>query len=240
MGVETPIRTDKTMPLGTSEVTVLDQATAYSVLPSGGLEPDRHGITQIINYSGEVLYDHKRDKPERQRILSEEAIRAMNGIMTQIPEWGTGRRVKLDDITTAGKTGTTQSYRDDWFVGYTGNFTAAVWFGNDDYTSSRRMTGGSLPAMTFKELMTFAHQGVELRPIPGLEPADDDEGEGQGRVAATIVDDNGAAVARPRVLSKQATSLLRDLAEQFRTAPPVTPPPASLARSAQLRSTVID
>ena len=89
MGVETPIRTDKTMPLGTSEVTVLDQATAYSVLPSGGLEPDRHGITQIINYSGEVLYDHKRDKPERQRILSEEAIRAMNGIMTQIPEWGT-------------------------------------------------------------------------------------------------------------------------------------------------------
>ncbi len=240
MGVETPLRIDKTMPLGTSEVTVLDQATAYSVLPSGGLEPDRHGITQIIDYSGEVLYDHKRDRPERERVLSEEATRAMNGIMTQIPEWGTGRRAKLDDITTAGKTGTTQSYRDGWFVGFTGNFTAAVWFGNDDYTSSRRMTGGSLPAMTFKELMTFAHQGVELRPIPGLEPADGEDEQVQRRVASTIVDDNGAAIARPRVLSKQATGLLRDLAEKFRTAPPVKPAPAGLARSAQLRSTVVD
>ncbi len=238
MGVESPIRTDKTMPLGTSEVTVLDQATAYSVLPSGGLEPRRHGITQIMNYSGDVLYDHTRDNPERERVLSVEATEAMNGIMTQIPEWGTGRRAKLDGITTAGKTGTTQAYRDGWFVGYTGNFTAAVWFGNDDFTSSRRMTGGSLPAMTFKELMTFAHQGVDLRPIPGLEP-DESDGQASGTgVASADIDD--AAAARSRLLSKQATGLLRDLATQFRNAPELEPRPAGPARSAQLRSTVRD
>ncbi|MEM9108113.1 MAG: PBP1A family penicillin-binding protein, partial [Pseudomonadota bacterium] len=168
LGVESNVNVDKTMPLGTSEVTAIDQATAYSVFPAGGLEPNRHGITQIMNYAGEVLYDHRRDTPERKRVIDEETAQAMNRILTQIPEWGTGRRAKLEGIKTGGKTGTTQAYRDGWFVGFTGNFTAAVWFGNDDFTSSNRMTGGSLPAMTFKELMTFAHQGVEIRAIPGV------------------------------------------------------------------------
>ncbi|MEX3008081.1 transglycosylase domain-containing protein [Hoeflea sp. TYP-13] len=223
LGVETPLRTDKTMPLGTSEVTVLDQATAYSVFPSGGLAPNRHGITQIMNYSGNVLYDHRRDAPERKRLLDEETIRSMNSILTQIPEWGTGRRAKLEGIKTAGKTGTTQAYRDGWFVGFTGNYTAAVWFGNDDYTSSARMTGGSLPAMTFKQLMNYAHQGVELKQIPGLEIPEDEETAGDALVSRSeLVDESGAPIIRPRVLSKEATRLLRELAESFATAPPVS------------------
>ncbi len=237
MGIQTPLRTDKTMPLGTSEVTVLDQATAYAVLPAGGLTSDRHGITQIINYAGKVLYDHRRDAPPRERVLSVEATAAMNSIMVQIPEWGTGRRARLENITTAGKTGTTQAYRDGWFVGFTGNYTAAVWFGNDDYTSSRRMTGGSLPAMTFKELMTVAHQGVDLRPIPGLEAPEEDEQDETVRVAiAESANDAGAAVARPRMLSKDATRLLRELADGFANASPARPSGPEPAKSAHLRA----
>ena len=67
-----------------------------------------------------------------------------------------------------GKTGTTQDFRDAWFMGFTGNFVCGVWFGNDDYTSTNRMTGGALPAQTWHEIMTYAHQGIELKQIPGL------------------------------------------------------------------------
>src|SRR5262249_38707541 len=67
-------------------------------------------------------------------------------------------------------TGTTNAYRDAWFVGFTGNMICGVWFGNDDYTVMHQMTGGSLPAMTWHEIMAYAHQGIELKPIPGLGP----------------------------------------------------------------------
>src|SRR5262249_52145228 len=94
----------------------------------------------------------------------------MVGMMTKVVEEGTARRATLDGIRAAGKTGTTNAYRDAWFVGYTGNFVCGVWFGNDDYKPMHQMTGGSLPAQTWHEIMAYAHQGIELKPIPGLGP----------------------------------------------------------------------
>jgi penicillin-binding protein 1A len=88
--------------------------------------------------------------------------------MSHVVSEGTARRAALDGIPTAGKTGTTNAYRDAWFVGYTGNFTCAVWYGNDDYSPTNRMTGGSLPAQTWHDIMVVAHQGVEIREIPGI------------------------------------------------------------------------
>jgi penicillin-binding protein 1A len=81
---------------------------------------------------------------------------------------GTARRAALDGIPTAGKTGTTNAYRDAWFVGYTGNFTCAVWYGNDDYSPTNRMTGGALPAQTWHDIMVAAHQGIEVKELPGV------------------------------------------------------------------------
>ncbi|WP_083222521.1 transglycosylase domain-containing protein [Ensifer sp. LC163] len=225
MGIETPLRTDKTMPLGTSEVTVLDQATAYAVFPAGGVQSRRHGISQILNYDGDILYDFSRDEPPAKRILSEQANASMNSMLTQIPVIGTARKAALDHgIVTGGKTGTTQAYRDAWFVGFTGDYTTAVWFGNDDYTSTDNMTGGSLPAMTFKRLMDYAEQGIEHRQIPGITnpvPAPSK----QPQVANAKPDENALPpLVRPRSLSADVTRLLRSVGETFEQAPALKAP----------------
>ncbi|MGH0213896.1 transglycosylase domain-containing protein [Sinorhizobium meliloti] len=222
MGIETPVRTDKTMPLGTSEVTVLDQATAYAVFPAGGLQSRRHGISQILNYDGDILYDFGRDAPPPRRVLSEQAVSSMNRILTQIPVIGTARRAALDNgIVTGGKTGTTQAYRDAWFVGFTGDYTTAVWFGNDDYTSTDEMTGGSLPAMTFKRLMDYAEQGIEHRAIPGIEIAP--AKPAKERSAETAKPDKNALppLVRPRSLSADVTRLLKKIGDTFEKAQPL-------------------
>jgi penicillin-binding protein 1A len=225
MGVETPIRTDKTMPLGTSEVTVLDQATAYAVFPAGGLESRRHGISQILNYEGDILYDFARDAPPARRVLNEEALSSMNRILTQIPVIGTARRAALDNgIVTGGKTGTTQAYRDAWFIGFTGDYTTAVWFGNDDYTSTENMTGGSLPAMTFKRLMDYAEQGIEHRAIPGIEAPLAQAAKKPIAAADPKPDENALPpLIRPRSLSADVTRLLKTLGDAFEKAPPLKP-----------------
>ena len=89
-------------------------------------------------------------------------------MMSHVVSEGTARRAIIEGIPTAGKTGTTNAYRDAWFVGFTGNFTCAVWYGNDDYSPTNRMTGGSLPAQTWREIMVVAHQGVEVKEVPGI------------------------------------------------------------------------
>ncbi|MDO6963020.1 transglycosylase domain-containing protein [Rhizobium alvei] len=228
MGVETPIRTDKTIPLGTSEMTVMDQATAYAVFPAEGMQSRRHGITQIMDYDGKVLYDFERDAPPAKRVLTKQAADYMNQMLSQIPYIGTARKAALDNgILTAGKTGTTQAYRDAWFVGFTGNYTTAVWFGNDDYTSTNNMTGGSLPAMTWKLLNDYAHQGIELRPIPGVEnplpqPQTEEEIAAAKEKAKQAEEAAGLPkFVRPRMLNAATTRLIREIGDKLKSAPPL-------------------
>ncbi len=234
MGIETPLRTDKTLPLGTSEVTVLDQATAFAVMPAGGLQSRRHGIAQVVGYGGNVLYDFQKDEPPAKRVLSEQAMVSMNRILTNIPYHGTARRSAVDGVLTGGKTGTSQSYRDAWFVGFTGNYTTAVWFGNDDFTPMNNMTGGTLPAMTFKKLMNYAHQGIELKPIPGIEnPFPDDGKSKDDKIAAKSENGEEAlpSMVRPRSMSAQSTRILRKIADRLKAATPLTTAKTKVADS---------
>lgn len=223
MGVMTPLREDKTIPLGTSEVTVLDQATAYAVFPANGMQSRRHGIEQVLDYEGNVLYDFERDEPPAHRVLSEEANSKMNRMLVTIPVNGTARRGALENgIVSGGKTGTSQSYRDAWYVGFTGNYTTAVWFGNDDFTPMNNMTGGSLPAMTFKRLMDYAHQGMELRPIPGIQnplPSGSRPEPAAGAANVANTTENLPAFVRPRSLSTEATRIIRGMSQRFKDAP---------------------
>jgi penicillin-binding protein 1A len=126
-------------------------------------------------------------------------------MMNKVVEEGTAKRAMLDGIKAAGKTGTTNAHRDAWFVGFTGNFICGVWFGNDDYTTMHQMTGGSLPAMTWHTVMAYAHQGVELKPIPGLgdKPAARvPVAEGKKEAVPEI------SAGRPSVLTRRGTDAL--------------------------------
>jgi penicillin-binding protein 1A len=219
MGVESPLNGHRTMVLGTSGMTVMDQATGYLTLANGGYAGMRHGITQLLTHSGAVVYDRGRDGDAPRKVVSDEAVASMNSIMVQIPETGTARRAALPDIRSAGKTGTTQAYRDAWYVGYTGNYTAAVWMGNDDYTSTRNMTGGSLPAMVWQRLMAYAHQNVELKPIPGIEnPFTDAQIAAVRAREAEEANADSAEPERPAMLSVRTSRLLEQMSERFRSA----------------------
>ena len=222
MGVESELNGHRTMVLGTSGMTVMDQATGYLTLATGGYTGSRHAITQLLTYAGEVVYDHARDAPQPRRTVTEEAAAAMNQIMVQIPETGTARRAALPGIRSAGKTGTAQAYRDAWYIGYTGNYTAAVWLGNDDYSPTLNMTGGSVPAMVWQRLMAYAHQGIELKPIPGIEKPFFEQKPDQAVASAN--GEGETEIERPAVLSARTTKFLLDLSETFRNAPPISVP----------------
>ncbi|RLQ87527.1 transglycosylase domain-containing protein [Notoacmeibacter ruber] len=220
MGIETPVLRHKTMVLGAGSITVLDQATGYSVFASGGILYGHHAFTQILDQSGEVIWRLNNQTSNAKRVLSEEVAGELNKILVQIPEWGTARRAALEGIPSAGKTGTTQSYRDGWYVGYTGNYVAAVWLGNDDYRPTNRMTGGSLPALVWNRLMRVAHQNVRLKPIPGAErPVAETV-----QIAAEEGEEVSPVTNAPRGLMPELQDALTALGQLFDTATPLQPP----------------
>ncbi|HET7715769.1 MAG TPA: PBP1A family penicillin-binding protein [Bauldia sp.] len=238
MGLRTELRITRSLPLGASEVTVLDMASAYSVFANGGYKATPYAFTQIMSSTGEILYDRRKDAAPAERVLDDTTVAAMNTILSQVPEWGTGRRAKLEGIRTAGKTGTTSAYRDAWFVGYTGNYTAAVWMGNDGYAPTRRLTGGVLPAMVWNKLMTFAHTGIDIKPIPFVEPEAPVVPEEEVVAEAPETEEPDPAGARPTsVLSALTTTRLLQIEKLLRSSSKLEPvadlgPPSPLAVAA--------
>ncbi|WP_008192534.1 transglycosylase domain-containing protein [Roseibium alexandrii] len=213
MGLTHELENSVSLPIGSSEVTVIDMASSYSVFANGGYKAKGYAILEVTNSDGEVLYQREVDEPEPQRIFPEEKVHEMNDILVNVVEAGTGRRARIDGVVAAGKTGTTNAYRDAWFVGYTGNFTGAVWFGNDDFTSTRRVTGGSLPAMAWQRFMAYAHNGIELVAMPGVEA---DTLPRLARPARPLVAAADAVAVQPRVLSRRTQQLLLDIGSDLR------------------------
>ena len=165
LGIESKIQDNLSIALGTSEVTLLELVSAYAPFANGGYVATPHIVKRIRTPKGRVLY--KRRTTGRRRAVAMPYIAAMNDMMSATMVSGTATRAALPDRAAAGKTGTTQNFRDAWFVGYTANYVAGVWVGNDDSKPMRRVTGGSLPAAMWKEIMLSAHRATRPAPLPG-------------------------------------------------------------------------
>ncbi len=206
MGVRTPLPDTPSLPIGADEVTVLDHTGAYATFPNMGKAVTPHAILEVRTGTGDLVWRFDRDGPKPRQVMPPSVAGDMIKMMNSVVENGTGRRARLDDTAAAGKTGTTNAYRDAWFVGYTGNFVCGVWVGNDDYQVMNRMTGGSVPAMTWHKIMAYAHQGIELKQLPGV-PAP--QVRQQPAVAEVKSKSNEAQPPpRPALLTKRGADVL--------------------------------
>src|SRR5581483_865369 len=168
LGIRSPLRADASLALGTSEVTLLELTGAYGVLANGGISLEPHIVTRVRTDGGQVLY--ARGEERTKMLVTPDNVAAMNDMLSTVLTSGTGKRAALAGHPAAGKTGTSQDFRDAWFVGYTGQFVAGVWVGNDDGRAMNRVMGGCLPAKLWHDTMLVAHDGRAPVALPGAAP----------------------------------------------------------------------
>ncbi len=187
LGVTADLDATPSLALGTGEVTLLELTGAYAVFANGGRGVWPYGISEIRDGEGRVLYRRTGSGPGR--VVAPKYVTAMNRMLMQVTEDGTGKSADLDR-PNAGKTGTSQNFRDAWFVGYTADLVTGIWMGNDDGSPTGKVTGGGLPAKTWHAYMAAAHTGVAVRSLPETDLRVTPPQEGfWGRLMATL---NGA------------------------------------------------
>lgn len=164
-GIPGELREEPSLALGTSEVTLLDLTGAYALFANGGRRIQPYVIRRIISSSGRVLYADASDNSEA--VVDLRHVGAMNDMLNAALVAGTGRKAAIETHPAAGKTGTSQDFRDAWFVGYTAHLTAGIWLGNDDGAPMDRVVGGSLPASIWRTVMSEAHKSLPVLPLPG-------------------------------------------------------------------------
>ena len=154
MGISSPLRRDLSTTLGTSEVTLLELTTAYAVIKNQGHLVFPFGITKVIDENGNVLYQRK-GSAKTKMLLNDTVVQEIDSLLKAVVNdpSGTGKAAKLPNDIAAGKTGTSQDFRDAWFIGYDNKYITGVWLGNDDRTPMENVTGGTLPAMIWQETM---------------------------------------------------------------------------------------
>ncbi|WP_374630037.1 transglycosylase domain-containing protein [Pannonibacter indicus] len=167
LGIRSQLAANPSLALGTSEVTPLEITAAYVPFSNGGYGVVPHVIRRIRTVEGRTLYARQGDGTGK--VIDGLRLAQMNHMMAQTLVTGTGKKAMLADQRPAGgKTGTSQDFRDAWFIGYTGNLTATVWLGNDDNSPTKKATGGSLPAEIWKAAMDKAHAGLPVAGLPGV------------------------------------------------------------------------
>ena len=165
LGITTPIVARPSLALGTSEVRLIDLTSAYAVVANKGQAVAPHAITEIRDRSGRLLYQSALQEPVQ--VLGYRTVGEMTDLLTSVmDEGGTGHGAALDR-PAAGKTGTSQDFRDAWFVGFTAQYVVGVWVGNDDASPMARVTGGGLPARIWHRFMADASVGLPVEPLPG-------------------------------------------------------------------------
>jgi penicillin-binding protein 1A len=167
-GITSPLEQNASLALGTSEVTPIELTTAYAAFASGGMAVTPYLVTEVDGPGGAVLYRMKPAEP--QRIIAEHVDKDLVAMLYGVVTSGTGRSAAIPGHEAAGKTGTTQDYHDAWFVGFTADYVTSVWVGNDDSTPMKGVTGGTLPAQIWREVMVTAERGMKSTPLDKSSP----------------------------------------------------------------------
>lgn len=165
LGVNSELQRIPSLALGTSETTPLEMTAAYVPFANGGYSVIEHAIERISNANGEVLYE--RQSSGTLPAIAPFALGLMNSMMEKTLTIGTAKRARLPDRPAGGKTGTSQDFRDAWFIGYTANLVTGIWMGNDDNSPTKRASGGNLPATIWHDYMLPAHEGVPVASLVG-------------------------------------------------------------------------
>jgi penicillin-binding protein 1A len=174
LGIESEIRVDRSMALGSFEVTPIELATAYTAFANGGQRAHSHAIERIETVDGVVLW--QREAPETETVLDQRTLSWMRRLLETTARSGTARFAAVPGTTTGAKTGTTNDNRDAWIAGYTGGLTAAVWVGNDDFSPTDRAAGSGPPAAIFRAFMAEAPPEAGV-PAVWTEPPEPEEEE---------------------------------------------------------------
>ncbi len=168
------------MALGDAGVSPLEHTGAYAAFANNGRRALPYGILELVSSKGEVIYSRDRNEAPAPQVLKPRIVAEMNQMMAAVVNEGTGKKAALELTQAVGKTGTSSSYRDAWFMGMTGQYVTGVWLGNDDFRPmlisssagevAHGVTGGGLPAQTWQAYMTVATTTANVPTLPGLTP----------------------------------------------------------------------
>ena len=187
LGIASKLEPNASIALGTSEVSLTELVGAYAAFANGGMIAAPHVVTKIRTPQGKVLYARAPD-PQTQ-VIDQRYVGMMNAMMHETLVTGTARKADIPGWSAAGKTGTSQDFRDAWFVGYTANLVTGVWLGNDDNSPTRKATGGGLPVEVWTRFMKVAHQNVPVAALPGS--------QSQGGFLSGLFGSNSRTTAQP-------------------------------------------
>jgi penicillin-binding protein 1A len=166
LGIASPLNPNASIALGTSEVSVVELTGAMAAFANGGSAVTPYVVERVRGADGKVLY--RRPAEPLGRVVDPRHVAMMNAMMRETLISGTASKADTGGWPAAGKTGTSQDFRDAWFVGYTAHLVTGVWLGNDDNSPTRKTTGGGLPVEVWSRFMKAAHRGVAVAELPGL------------------------------------------------------------------------
>ncbi|MFK8253678.1 transglycosylase domain-containing protein [Ancylobacter terrae] len=166
LGIASKLDPNPSIALGTSEVSVLELTSAYAPFANGGIGVTPHVIERVRDAKGRVIYS--APGASRGAVMAPPHVAMMNRMLQQTIAIGTARKAELPGWPAAGKTGTSQDFRDAWFVGYTARYVTGVWLGNDDSSPTKKASGAGLPVEIWSRAMRVAHEGVPVAALPGM------------------------------------------------------------------------
>ncbi|KJC53949.1 penicillin-binding protein [Bradyrhizobium sp. LTSP849] len=199
LGISSKLEPNASIALGTSEVSVVEMVGAYAPFANGGFTATPHVVTRIKTLDGKLLY--MRQPEEHNQVIEPRYVAMMNTMMRETLISGTAKKAEIPGWPAAGKTGTSQDYRDAWFIGYTANLVTGVWLGNDDNSPTKKATGGGLPVEVWSRFMKTAHEGVPVAALPNAQA-----GWGQSNLAQAASQVSPPTAAAPGPAPAQPSS----------------------------------